>query len=147
MFFGKHKHKIDGKGRLILPSAYRPQLAEGAVVTSFGECIAIVPMREWQPFVDEAMRQERTGELSSHAFRKLCNDAFEVMPDGQGRVLIDADLRTEVGIKQTVVVAGKYRMVELWDTDRWEHLRAQGQEDLQDALNSGRLGFGDRDNR
>ena len=51
MFRGEHKHTIDAKGRLIIPSDYRELLGEKFVLTKgFEGCLSIYPMTEWEAF-------------------------------------------------------------------------------------------------
>ena len=51
MFMGEYNHRIDAKGRLIIPSRFRELLGEEFVLTrGLDGCLSIYPMDEWVAF-------------------------------------------------------------------------------------------------
>ncbi len=52
--------------------------------------------------------------------RRFISSAQECEFDDQGRVLIPLFLRTKVGLKQEVVLAGMLKSFEIWDKAAWE---------------------------
>ena len=48
VFLGEYSHSLDGKGRVVMPSKFRPELADGCVVTKGQErCVYVFPMERW----------------------------------------------------------------------------------------------------
>jgi MraZ protein len=48
----------------------------------------------------------------------LLGGAVECSLDGQGRILIPSELRTEAGLTRDVVLLGRSNRFEIWDRDR-----------------------------
>lgn len=76
---------------------------------------------------DAKARQER---------RLVFSSATEVVPDGQGRILIPDFLRDYAGINGNVIFAGIDSYIEIWDAKRWAELRNGFTEVAVDAFKS-----------
>jgi MraZ protein len=134
MFLGTHEHSLDLKGRVILPSKYRDQLAEGAVLTKVLDgCLAIYTAEEFENVARELQESVRQGQVDTNVLRTFAGGAAEVEPDKQGRVTIPPALRTFAGLERDVVVAGVIRRVEIWDAARWREVEADGERSLVGA--------------
>ena len=64
--------------------------------------------------------------------RALFAYAADCEPDGQGRILIPADLRQKAGLNKEVIVVGSFDRVEIWDAQRWARME-------EEAFSSGEL--------
>ena len=54
MFMGEHKHTIDAKGRLIIPSKFREELGQEFIITrGLDGCLFIFPQNEWKEFEEK----------------------------------------------------------------------------------------------
>ena len=136
-FVGNFEHTLDDKGRLILPSAFRPKLAEGAFITPLDHCLAILPAEEFDRMADRLEAQVATGEVDVNALRHFASQADEVTPDSQGRVRLLPHLRELGGLDRHVIVTGALRRIELWDPQRWNDLGTAGAESLTSAIERG----------
>ena len=142
MFIGEYQHTIDQKGRMAIPIKFRARLTKGAVVTKgLDDCLFLYPKEEWAQLAGK-LAAMTIARADSRAFSRLMlAGAMEVDIDKQGRALIPDYLRQYAGIKKTVIVAGLYNRLELWDQDRWNQYK-QGTErksgDIAEAL--GELG-------
>ena len=96
-FRGAYVHGLDAKGRMIVPSSFRPALGEKFYIcmTPDFHAIAIYPPHEWELYycsllelLEKDMRMERVINL----FTKYTYDDCEC--DAQGRVLLPQKLRT-----------------------------------------------------
>ena len=124
MLRGNHPAKIDDKGRLKLPSAFRAfvqqQHGPDLFITSLtGESVRIYPMAVWLA-LEERLAKMATTHPARLRFLDRVNyygqsDAF----DGQGRVVIPARLRDEAGIVGDVAVIGKLEYLDVWNQDRF----------------------------
>ncbi len=140
-FVGNFEHNLDDKGRLILPAAFRPKLADGAVITSLDHCLAILPSDEFDRMADRLEVQVADGEVDVNALRAFASQADEVVPDSQGRVRLLPHLREIAGLDRQVIVTGALRRIEVWSPDRWREVSPAGTEKLADAIERGH-GFG-----
>lgn len=124
MFLGEFQHSLDPKGRLILPSAFREELAQGLVITVGQDyCLAVHPTADWQRVV-EGLRGLRTTERRERMFhRVMTSSARPEQLDRQGRITIPVRLREYASLTKDVAVVGADSRIELWDAERWDSWR------------------------
>ena len=121
---GNYTAKIDDKGRLKIPNAFRSlvQAQHGTelFVTSLsGEDVRLFPMPVWIAL------EERLGKMpSTHPARLKYFDRanyFGQMAeiDSQGRVIIHARLRESAGMTGDVDVFGQIDTLDIWNHERF----------------------------
>jgi MraZ protein len=118
MFRGNHPAKVDEKGRLKLPSAFK-QLVDTAHVTQFyvtstdGKSAEIWPLPEWEK------REAQLAEFSTldDAVQKYLNVTSyygqQVEVDNQARLLLPQILRSSAKLDAEVTVFGKLTYLEV----------------------------------
>lgn len=124
MLRGNHTAKIDEKGRLKIPNAFR-SLIEGqhgseVFVTSLtGEYVRIYPMPVWLALEEKMARVPSTHPSRLKYFDRInyFGQAGEV--DSQGRVLIHSRLRDAAGMAGEVDVLGQYDFLDVWNHERF----------------------------
>lgn len=127
MFLGEYQHTLDTKGRLILPSAFREQLADGLVLTvGVDHCLTMHPHDAWQDVLDGLRKLRSTDRRERMFVRMITSSAHPQEPDKQGRISIPSRLRTYAGLERDVTVVGADDRLELWNTGRWETYRDEG---------------------
>lgn len=121
MLFGGFDHKIDKKGRVFIPSAFRDDLGEKFYICRgiFGKkCLCVYSMEQWQILV------EKIGTLpaarSSKVKRFLYDGAFTVEFDTQGRILVPPSLREYADFDSEVHIIGMDTNLEIWDSNAWD---------------------------
>ncbi|MDE0267869.1 MAG: division/cell wall cluster transcriptional repressor MraZ [Acidimicrobiaceae bacterium] len=138
MFLGSHNRTIDSKGRLILPPSFRSRLANGAVMTPLDSCLGILPAAEFERMAQKLEAEVSEGSVDINALRSFASEATQVVPDAQGRILLLPRLREIADLEKTVIVAGAFARVEVWNTQRWAEIKAAGTEKLAQAITQGR---------
>lgn len=120
MLFGGYDHKIDKKGRVFIPSAFREELGESFIICRgiYGKCCLCVYSKEqWELLV------EKIGTLpsskSSTVKRFLYDGAFNVEFDTQGRILVPPTLREYANFDAEVHIIGMDTNLEIWDKSNW----------------------------
>ncbi len=120
LFLGSHKHALDAKGRVAVPSRFRVFLADGLVVTrGFDGCIAVYPRAAWESLSSRIHALSIT-DFDVRQFRRMVfSEAIDLQLDSQGRILVPSALRSFAGIDREVVVIGVESSVEIWSPERW----------------------------
>lgn len=130
-FIGEYKAKVDDKGRLIFPFAFKSLMGEGSdcrfVVKKslFSDCLEMYSYSEWEKD-SEAVRSRLNFFNKEHAafWREYMRDTAIVEPDGKlGRLSIPKNLQEAVGIEKEVVFFGSNHIIEVWSREKFEGSR------------------------
>lgn len=147
MLRGNYTARVDEKGRLKIPTAFRRYIGEKyttqeVYVTSLnGDCVRIYPLPEWEsieqrlallPSMDPARRKflDRTNYYGQQA-----------TIDNQGRVLVHPLLRKASGVVGDVAVLGYLTYLEVWELERFERRLLSDPYSEEDEAAIARLGI------
>lgn len=120
MLIGEHAHNLDAKRRLAIPSKFRKELGEEAILTrGLDNCLFIFPSKYWTPFAEMLAGLSMAKQDTRSFARLFLSAAVEVKFDSLGRILIPERLKEYAGLKKSVVVAGLFNRLEIWDEDKW----------------------------
>jgi MraZ protein len=139
VFVGNFEHSLDDKGRVVLPSTFRPHFAERGFLTQFDQCLGLWTQEGFTEVAQRLTDRVRSGEASQMALRAFASNAHEVRTDSQGRIGIPERLRQFAGLRREVVINGTINRVELWDAERWQAIDAERDDALTDVVT--RLGI------
>lgn len=123
MLRGNYSAKIDDKGRLKIPNAFRALVEEqhgnSLFVTSVtGESVRIYPMPVWLG-VEERLRRMPSTHPARLKFLDRVNYFGQLGEfDAQGRVSLPARLRATAGMNGDVDVLGQVDYLDVWNHDR-----------------------------
>lgn len=132
MFLGSHRHTVDIKGRLTLPSKWRAEVAGNVVVTrGLEECLFVFPMSKFEEIAKDIDRQAILFPAARSWARYIAGQAEPVEVDGQGRILISQQLREYAGLNSNVVVVGLISRIEVWDPEKYQLINDQVESDAQ----------------
>lgn len=130
---GELSRSLDDRGRLSVPTAFRPAFAGGAVILQWpGPCVAIMPVDQYRE-MEANMRAKQREELADARAREALNALANHTPlDGSGRLFISEELRSFAGFDRELVVVGQRTRLELWARathdegadERWQALVA-----------------------
>ncbi len=134
MFLGEHQHTIDPKGRIVLPSRFRPELAEGCFVTKgLDRCLFIFTPEQWEIEAQEFRALDRRDRQFRNYGRVFFAGAVDQQLDKQGRVQIPAGLREYAGLDKDVIVVGVAERIEIWNPSAWQELTAGADDEYADT--------------
>ena len=124
MFRGNHTAKIDDKGRLKIPNAFRSLLeaeygAELFVTSLTGEDVRVYPMPIWLELEQRLGGMPSTHPARIRFFERVNYFGQTAEIDGQGRVIIPWRLREAAGMSGEVDVIGQYGWLDVWNHERF----------------------------
>ena len=138
MFLGEYSHSLDEKGRVVMPSKFRPGLAAGCVVTKGQErCLYVFPSDRWDEEASRVLRLPRTDRRARNFSRSFFASASDQTLDRSGRCQVPEPLRHYAGLTKDVTVVGVADHIEIWDTDTWRDVAEEADDyyaDIQEVL-------------
>jgi MraZ protein len=123
---GTYECKVDAKGRLMMPVAFKKQLAsvteKGFVLKRavFQPCLELYPMQEWESLMQNINKLNRFKKKNNDFIRRFTAGVKSVDLDVSGRLLIPKDLVGFAGITKEIVVTSAVNIIEIWDKDKYE---------------------------
>lgn len=120
MLVGTYEHKMDTKGRIVLPSRFREELGDGAIATiGIDRCVAVYSAEDWENILERLQRLPFSKGKTRDFTRLLLAMAHEVQIDSSGRALIPPHLRNHGDLSQEVSIVGVGDHIELWNKNTW----------------------------
>ena len=143
MFIGEYQHSVDPKKRLALPSKFRKELGSKVVVTrGLDKCLFVYPLRTWKELA-EKLGTLPMGESGTRSFvRLMLAGAIDVDLDKQGRILLPDYLKEYAELDRSVIVAGLFNRLEVWNEDKWKAYKTSSEASTDEiAEQLGKLGI------
>ncbi|MFO7637130.1 MAG: division/cell wall cluster transcriptional repressor MraZ [Clostridia bacterium] len=126
MFYGEYLHRVDEKGRVIVPLQFREELGYKFIVTKgFDKCLFVYAQPEWEKIKAKLDSVPFTGTDVNKFTRFFFSGARECEIDKQGRALIPANLREYAGISKEAYLLGVSSKAEIWDKETWEQYNSK----------------------
>ena len=124
MFRGATKITLDDKGRMVMPSRYREQIAEHAqgklvVTVDRDKCLLIYPQPEWELLETKPMSMANLHTQARLMQQMMVGFATDLELDGHGRMLLPPELRQFAGLERLAMLVGQGNRFELWNESRW----------------------------
>jgi len=125
MLRGNALAKVDAKGRLKLPSAYRtiiePNYGREFFVTSLrGESVRVYPMDVWTAIEAKMAQVSSLNPAMNRLKKRVHYFGQPATMDKQGRLLIHPLLRERADVKGEVAVLGQLDFLEVWNRAAFE---------------------------
>lgn len=123
-FRGQSIHRLDGKGRLRIPTKFRDVLqnhyTDALVVTMLEGCLVAYPPEVWEKMEAKVLELSQVEPQHRAFVRYFVSSAEECHFDNQGRILVPPILRERAGLEQDVMLAGMLTNFEIWDKGAWD---------------------------
>jgi len=140
-FIGDYQCKIDAKGRITFPSAFKKQITgehPDKFVTKkdiYEKCLVIYTLEEWER-QNELIKQQTNPYNKEHNqfLREFFKGTAELALDANNRLLIPKRLHNEIGDANEVVLAGQFNKIEIWAKTDYESL-GNDEEEFADLAN------------
>lgn len=124
--FGVYECSADAKGRIMLPAAFKKQLASilvnGFVIkrSIFTKSLEFYPISTWNEMVKNLNSLNRFVKKNVEFIRIFNYGVQSVEVDNNSRILIPKELIQFAGIKRDVILAAAMDRVEIWDQKSYE---------------------------
>jgi len=137
MFYGEHEHRLDKKGRIIIPAEFRETSKENyiekfCVTRGLDKCLFMFPEDEWKTQEAKFKNLSFTKKDTRKFNRLFFSGAVMVLPDKQGRILIPSYLKHYADIKKEIMVIGVSNRIEIWSKAIWEEFYQSSRESFED---------------
>jgi len=140
VFKGSDPINMDTKGRMAIPTLYRPLLDEicssDLVITidMKSACLTLSPLPEWKKFEEKVAALPALDELGEMLSRFVVGQAKDLQVDGSGRILIPPELRGYAQLEKKLVLVGRSQRLEIWSEENWNAEREKSQETYRSML-------------
>ena len=142
-FIGEYSVKIDDKGRMIFPSAFKAVLSSEQTMAlvvkkdMFEECLQMYTYAQW-----EEESNEVKGRLNffrkDHAmfWREYMRDRAVVEPDEKlGRITIPKKILDSIGAQKEMIFVGNDHKIEIWSKEQYNKKQLSSEEFITLAQN------------
>ena len=130
---GEYQHKMDNKGRVIIPASFRDELSEKFVVTrGLDNCLFVYPMQEWSILEEKLNSLPITSKDSRTFVRFFFSGATECQLDKQGRISLPSNLRDYADLDKQIVIIGLSNRIELWAKAKWDNYIDDAEDSYED---------------
>jgi MraZ protein len=125
-FRGASIVRLDGKGRLVIPTRYREGLSGEMVVTAHPHgCLMLFARRDFEALEKEVMARPGFEAGGRYYQEIIVGHADDARVDGAGRILLNAGLRVFAAIDKAVLMIGLRNRFHLWNEDKWRQFNEQ----------------------
>ena len=133
---GTYECKIDVKGRLLIPSAFKKKLApvipKGFVLKRavFQNCLELYPLEQWEELIKKVNSLNRFKKKNNDFIRRFTAGVKFIELDSNGRLLIPRDLIEFSNINREVTLSTSVNIIEIWDKSSYEKAIADSRDDF-----------------
>ena len=147
-FIGDYTCKVDVKGRIILPMAFKKQMPADAqdhfVVRKdiFENCLVLYSIEDWNRQLDKIRKRMNPYNREHNMFlRNFFKGTAELSLDNSNRILIPKRLMDMIGAERDVVLAGQDGRIEIWSASVYDRIDMAAEDfaDLAEKLMGGSL--------
>ena len=128
-FIGDYTCKVDVKGRIILPMAFKKQMPADArdhfVVRKdiFENCLVLYSIEDWNRQLEKIRKRINPYNREHNKFlRNFFKGTAELSLDNNNRMLVPKRLLDLIGAERNVVLAGQDGRIEIWAADIYEKI-------------------------
>jgi MraZ protein len=125
-FIGDYTCKVDVKGRIILPVAFKKQMPTDGqdhfIVRKdiFADCLVLYAIEDWQRQLDRIRKKFNSFNREHNMFlRNYFRDTAELSLDNNNRILVPKRLMDQIDAGRDVVLAGQDGKIEIWSVDNY----------------------------
>ena len=135
MFRGSSFHKIDAKGRIIIPTRFREVIKangdDGVTISRMDSCLVAFPFNKWHEIETKILSMAEKSAKMRRFRRVFIGGAFECNCDKQDRILIPQNLREYAEFEKDIVLVGVLDHFEVWSRKSWDRENIHLEKDMK----------------
>jgi len=145
-FIGDYQCKVDAKGRIVLPMAFKKQMPAEAqdqfVVRKdiFENCLVLYSADDWKRQLEKIRKKMNSYNREQNMFRRnFFKGTLELTLDNNNRILIPKRMLDIIGAERDVVLAGQDGRIEIWAATIYDSIELPSEDfaDLAEKLMGG----------
>jgi MraZ protein len=124
-FVGNYSCKLDDKGRVLFPAAFKKQWKgslDRVILKKdiFEDCLVLYPIEEWERQIALLRKKLNPYNKAQNQFlREFYKATAEIELDSSGRMLIPKVFSEAAGLVKELMFIGIGDKVEIWDKDKY----------------------------
>lgn len=119
--FGTYFRALDNKNRVMIPSKFRHKLGEAFHISigpdNAAEIRNDVDFQNWMSSLTQMSTLNRNARMFK---RVMLGNTQEMIPDKQGRIVLQADLLKRLSITKEIAFVGVGDKIEIWAKEAWD---------------------------
>lgn len=123
--YGVFTHRVDDKGRVVLPISMREVLGDKFVIAKSSDStlsiLYLYTRQDWEKMIETGAKIAAKDRSKAAFVRQLSASGKDSELDSQNRVLIPIELREYANIVKESVLLGLGNRVELWSKEAYEN--------------------------
>jgi MraZ protein len=134
-FRGDYPCKVDVKGRIILPVAFKKQMPSDSgdhfVVQKdiFVNCLVLRTIEDWEKELDMIRKRLSPYNREHNMFlRNYFKGIVELSLDNNNRILLSKRFLDMIGADRDVILLGQDEKIEIWAADEYEKINMPNDE-------------------
>lgn len=128
VYTGRHRHTLDDKGRLTIPSEWRhaPAGEETYLATPHPDgYIAVLPPAQVDKLYEKIAAMKLSDSEAQSFNAQFFSETQSFTYDKTGRVGLEAELLAHAGIQKDVVLVGSLTKFNIYSPERWQREQAR----------------------
>jgi len=145
-FVGEQYCKVDVKGRIILPMAFKKQMPSDArdnfIVRKdiFDNCLVLYSLDDWNRQLEKIRKKINPyNRVHNNFLRNFFKGTAELDLDSNNRFLVPKRLLDLIGVERDVILAGQEGKIEIWAPANYRSTDLSGEQlaDLAEEILGG----------
>lgn len=134
---GKESRKFDQVNRIALPTCFRKEIGETAILMKSVHkepCLMLFTEQSWEDFSYAFIYSFNDPMKRAKAQRRLADRVEKVTVDKSGRISIKDDFKAYAQLTDEACFIGMMDRVEIWSVDNWDLINSDDGEDDDDIF-------------
>lgn len=121
-FVGEYRVSLDDKGRMRVPNKLREQLKSGYVLfAGTGNCIVLSTSEYFKEKYYPKIMEAQLSELDKQEASRMLGSTMQTPDeDGQGRFMLQSNLKKFAHISKKIVFLGVFDRIEIWSEEVYD---------------------------